>query len=63
MIDINGKLPLISVIIPVYNVAPYLAECLDSILAQTYTNLQIIVINDGSTDGSAEICQSYANTW
>ena len=51
---------LISVIIPVYNVSGYLAQCLESVLGQTYTNLQIICVDDGSTDGSGEICDFYA---
>lgn len=51
---------LISVIIPVYNVSNYLAQCLESVLGQTYTNLQIICVDDGSTDGSGEICDFYA---
>lgn len=50
----------ISVIVPVYNIAEYLARCLDSILNQTYRNLEIIVVNDGSTDRSAEILNDYA---
>ena len=47
---------LVTVVVPVYNVATYLPECLDSILAQTYRNLEIIVVDDGSTDSSPEIC-------
>ncbi len=50
----------VSVIIPVYNVAPWLAECLDSVLGQDYENLQIICVNDGSTDSSLEILEKYA---
>lgn len=50
----------ISVIVPVYNSAPFLAACLDSILAQTHRELEILLINDGSTDGSDEICDRYA---
>lgn len=49
----------ISIIIPVYNVEPYIEKCLDSILKQTYKNLEIICINDGSTDGSGRICDVY----
>lgn len=51
---------MISVIVPVYNVEPYLRKCLDSILAQTYQDLEILVIDDGSTDGSGKICDEYA---
>lgn len=50
----------ISVIIPVYNVQNYLKECIDSILNQDYTNLEVILINDGSTDDSGTICNKYA---
>lgn len=46
----------ISVIVPVYNVKPYLFDCINSIIDQTYKNLQIIIVDDGSTDGSSEIC-------
>lgn len=50
----------ISVIIPIYNVEPYLAECLDSVIHQTYKNLEIILVNDGSTDACPQICEDYA---
>ena len=50
----------ISIIIPVYNVEPYLNKCLDSVLNQSYSNLEILVINDGSTDNSPKICDDYA---
>ena len=50
----------ITVIVPVYNVENYLDKCLDSLINQTYKNLEIIVINDGSTDNSGIICQEYA---
>lgn len=52
--------PLISIIIPVYNNAKYLKECLDSVLSQTYTKLQVIAIDDGSTDKSGMILDQYA---
>ena len=51
--------PLVSVIIPIYNVEKYVAQCLDSIISQSYTNLEIICVNDGSTDSSGEIVQEY----
>lgn len=51
---------LISVIVPVYNVEAYLARCVDSILAQTYKNLQILLVDDGATDASGRICDEYA---
>lgn len=51
---------MVSVIIPVYNVESYLKECLNSVLAQTYTDLQIIVVDDGSTDESGMICDGFA---
>ena len=52
--------PLISVIIPVYNVADYLVPCLESVCSQTYENLEIVVVNDGSTDSSSDILDSFA---
>ena len=51
---------LLSIIVPVYNVAPWLPRCLDSILEQTYDNLEVIVIDDGSTDASPQIIDQYA---
>ncbi len=51
---------LISVIVPVYNVAAYLPACLDSILSQGYTALEIMLIDDGSSDESGRICDEYA---
>lgn len=51
---------LISVIVPVYKVEEYLRECVDSILAQTYTNLEIILVDDGSPDNCGKICDEYA---
>ena len=57
----ESDLPLISVIIPVYNVAPCLERCLDSVQGQTYTNLEIILVDDGSTDASGEICKTHAS--
>ncbi len=51
--------PKVSIIIPVYNVEKYLERCVDSALNQTYKNLEIILVNDGSTDNSLEICKKY----
>ena len=50
---------MISIIVPVYNVEAYLPQCLDSLINQTYQDLEIICVNDGSTDGSLEILQKY----
>ena len=51
---------LVSVIVPVYNVEEYLARCVDSILAQTYSNLEVILVDDGAKDSSGSICDAYA---
>lgn len=52
---------LISVIVPVYNIKDYVGECIDSIITQTYKNIEIIVVDDGSTDGSGELCEAFLN--
>ena len=52
--------PLISIIVPVYNVREYLAECLDSLLSQNYPKLEFVIIDDGSTDGSGVLCDEFA---
>lgn len=51
--------PLVSIVVPIYNVEPYLRKCLDSIIGQSYQNLEIILVDDGSTDNSHEICDEY----
>ena len=51
---------IVSVIIPVYNRVSFLPTCMEALKAQTYTNLQIILIDDGSTDGTLELCKEYA---
>lgn len=57
----NKVMPLISVIIPVYNVEKYLDECINSVVSQTYNNLEIILVDDGSTDNSGKMCDDYLN--
>ena len=54
--------PLISVVLPTYNVAQYLQQCLESVAAQTYRNIEVIIIIDGATDGSYEIAQEFCKT-
>ena len=56
----NQRNDLVSVVVPVYNVELYLEKCIKSIIEQTYINLEIILVNDGSTDSSLEICQRLA---
>src|SRR4051794_2276705 len=52
--------PAISIIVPVFNIEAYIGACLDSILNQTFNDLEVILINDGSTDKSGEICSEYS---
>ena len=51
---------MISVIVPVYNAKPYLEDCIESVLSQTYGNFELILVNDGSTDGSEKVAEAYA---
>jgi glycosyltransferase involved in cell wall biosynthesis len=53
-------MPIISIVIPIYNQEKYLRKCLDSIVAQTFRDFEVILVDDGSTDASAEICKEYA---
>lgn len=58
----GGAEPLVSVIVPVYNTEEYLGSCVRSILAQTYTNLEVLLVDDGSTDGSGTLCDQLASS-
>ena len=57
----NNANPLVSIIVPVFNVEKYIKESLESILSQTYSNLEVIIIDDCSTDSTYEICSKYAD--
>ena len=53
--------PMVSIIVPVYNAEQYLRRCVDSILNQEYTDFEVFLVNDGSTDSSGDICEEYGN--
>ena len=55
----DNRVPLLSVIVPVFNVAPWLSECMESILSQSYDNIEVLLIDDGSSDGSELMCDAY----
>ena len=56
----NASQPLVSVVTPFYNPAPYFAQCIESVLAQTYTNFEYVLLDNHSTDGSADLAREYA---
>ena len=56
-------MPKVSVIVPIYNVEKYLEKCLDSLVNQTLKDIEIILVNDGSTDNSGQIAKKYANKY
>ena len=60
--EMNNLNPTISIIVPVYNTERYLPKCLDSIAAQTFTDFEVLMIDDGSTDGSREVCERYSRS-
>ncbi|WP_318529255.1 glycosyltransferase family 2 protein [Lacticaseibacillus rhamnosus] len=52
-----SDMPLVSIIVPIYNVEKYLQRCIDSLFAQTYVNIEIVLVDDGSADRSLSICK------
>lgn len=53
----------VSIIVPVYNIESYVKKCINSLIDQTYKNIEIILVDDGSTDGSSVICDEYSNKY
>ena len=56
----ENKIPFLSIVVPAYNVENYIRECVDSILAQDFTDFELLLVDDGSRDGTGEICDGYA---
>ena len=59
--DAKGERPLVSVIMPAYNAEKYIEEAIRSVLSQTYTNWKLLILDDGSTDRTAELAERFAN--
>lgn len=57
----EGHREVVSIIVPVYNAAPYLGQCVNSLLSQTHSDVEVLLIDDGSTDGTSELCDSFAS--
>lgn len=61
-LTLDAPFPLVSIIVPIYNMKPYLPRCVDSLIQQSYTHIEIVLVDDGSTDGSGELCDQFALT-